>query len=198
MQGIVGGHVQCVTLDDGVDVWCNEDALSLGLPLNRVVAAAPRSGPTLFGEPVDIIYADPDLARPGEPGQWRFHGDFFMACTDDDGELADIDDASVMKYTTMFDAEDNASAWLGLGMTDPRRLRVFGALDVERAAQDKQWGGPSHDDEHARPEWLDFIEHQIQRAGWETTNVGYRNRLIKIAALAVAAIESHDRITEET
>lgn len=110
MQAIVGGFIECVTLDDGVDVWCNEDALSLGLPLNRIVPAAPRPAPTLFGEPVDIIYEDDDLARPGEPGEWRFHGDFFMARTDRAGELADIDDASVERYTKMFDAEDTVAA----------------------------------------------------------------------------------------
>jgi len=71
---------------------------------------------------------------------------------------------------------------------------------AERAAQDRQWGGPAHDDTHAPDEWLQFIEKQIERAsdqiGGTDDGLGdtrYREALIKVAALAIAAVESLDR-----
>src|SRR6185312_342041 len=102
MSSAVGGMIECITLDDGVDLWCNEEGLMLDLPLNRVIPAAPRPAPTLFGEAVPIIYASPGLARPGEPGEWRIHGDFFLARTDDEGDTTSIDQASIDKYTKLW------------------------------------------------------------------------------------------------
>ena len=60
---------------------------------------------------------------------------------------------------------------------------------AERARQDAQWGGPSHDDQHDPVDWSHFIEEQ---AYWGREQ-DPRRRFIKIAALAVAAIESIDR-----
>lgn len=62
-------------------------------------------------------------------------------------------------------------------------------LDVveERVRQDIQWGGPAHDDMHLEFEWMDLIHGQTGRLG------NARERLIKIAALAVAAVEAYDR-----
>lgn len=37
MQALVGGYVQVVPLDEGLDLWCNEDGRALGLPFNRRV-----------------------------------------------------------------------------------------------------------------------------------------------------------------
>lgn len=74
---------------------------------------------------------------------------------------------------------------------------------AERDRQDLQWGGPGHDDTHSGDQWLGYIAHQLARAHHETmsddaTQVvdpeGYRQRLVKAAALAFAAIESHDRL----
>jgi hypothetical protein len=47
-----------------------------------------------------------------------------------------------------------------------------------------------HDDRHTKTEWLQFIDHQLH--GTNSTN--YRRQLIKIAALAVAAVKSYDRL----
>lgn len=66
----------------------------------------------------------------------------------------------------------------------------------ERAAQDAKWGGPDHDDQHDPEEWLDLIEEQVDHANvliGSSTDEEYRKRLAKIAALAVAAIESLDQ-----
>lgn len=77
-------------------------------------------------------------------------------------------------------------------------------LDVarERMRQDEQWGGSRHDDTHHAGEWLQYIGKQQVLAVNETIAdddlrlvdpQGYRERLVKIAALAVAALQSHDR-----
>jgi hypothetical protein len=66
----------------------------------------------------------------------------------------------------------------------------------ERDRQDAKWGGAPHDDDHSTAEFVQFIEDY---AGWARTMAGMdspdkaRRRLIQVAALAVAAVESMDR-----
>lgn len=68
----------------------------------------------------------------------------------------------------------------------------------ERVRQDKKWGGPDHDDNHATLDFLGFIMSRVETASdRELTNnhdkLIDRKELIEIAALAVAAVESIDR-----
>lgn len=72
---------------------------------------------------------------------------------------------------------------------------VLNDVRRERALQDKQWGGPEHDDEHLPDDWMEFIETQV--AKYRADQSQFRERFVKIAALAVAAIESLDRQTLE-
>jgi hypothetical protein len=58
---------------------------------------------------------------------------------------------------------------------------------AERKRQDAQWGGPVHDDGHDNDEWAEFIARQMWRFRRK------RENFVKVAALAVAAIESIDR-----
>lgn len=83
-----------------------------------------------------------------------------------------------------------------------RDERILFDIADERRRQDEQWGGPDHDDTHRGVDWLRYINRQSTLASNETLSddasevvdpEGYRARLVKIAALAVAAIESHDR-----
>jgi hypothetical protein len=79
--------------------------------------------------------------------------------------------------------------------------------DIEecRLAQDKQWGGPEHDDTHAAHEWLGYIIKQLDEAdvaldpppGGSNLDI-YESRLIDVAALAVAAIQSNRRKRKAT
>jgi len=70
--------------------------------------------------------------------------------------------------------------------------KIIEEIRVERAAQDAQWGGPEHDDEHSMEEFGGFILRQLNLCnGGRGHDV--RERFIKIAALAMAAVESHDR-----
>lgn len=73
--------------------------------------------------------------------------------------------------------------------------QIYKEIDAERDRQDVKWGGPDHDDEHDISDWMGYI-HRYTRTGTEKSHdKTTRERLIIIAALAVAAIESHDRIT---
>ena len=79
----------------------------------------------------------------------------------------------------------------------PIRELFLANILKERAAQDAQWGGPEHDDQHAPYIWEGMI---IQMASRLTPTCAepkpnYRARLVKIAALALAAFESDWRRT---
>ena len=65
---------------------------------------------------------------------------------------------------------------------------------AERERQDEKWGGPDHDDNHKRDDWFEFMISHIDKAT-KYSGAGYivREELVKISALAIAAIESYDR-----
>lgn len=73
---------------------------------------------------------------------------------------------------------------------------VLASVSMERQRQDEKWGGAEHDDHHTTAEFVQLIEDY---AGWARVMAGMnspekaRNRLIQVAALAVAAVESLDR-----
>ena len=89
---------------------------------------------------------------------------------------------------------------------------IFEKIKAERKAQDEKWSGPKggvyhtsqeHDDLHDIEDFFKFIRWQISKyeqemecgqASYPDTSLDQaRERYIKIAALAVAAIESIDR-----
>ena len=80
-------------------------------------------------------------------------------------------------------------------------MNVLFDILTERNQQDIQWGGPSHDDTHVSMDWLSYIDYQTDKAIRETAGlmdeksmIFYtRDRFMKIAALAIAALESIDR-----
>jgi hypothetical protein len=74
---------------------------------------------------------------------------------------------------------------------------IYDEIRDERAYQDAKWGGPDHDDDHGEEEWFDYIEEYAQGYRGKTRNLSSRARLIAIAALAVAAVESMDRLAGE-
>ena len=74
-------------------------------------------------------------------------------------------------------------------------------IGLERARQDKQWGGPEHDDSHDALDWSRYIKKFLGKAencifGASDWN-GYERNMVKVAALAVAAIQSKRRIQDE-
>jgi hypothetical protein len=73
---------------------------------------------------------------------------------------------------------------------ESHQLFIFTEVAQERERQDRQWGGPEHDDEHSVLDWAQFIAKQFCLVR-EDANA--RQRFVKIAALAIAAVESIDR-----
>ena len=74
------------------------------------------------------------------------------------------------------------------------RSCIFAEIEAERERQDKRWGGLAHDQGHVVKEWVGFICEYAAKAGKLLTWEDCRYRLIQVAALAVAAIESTDKL----
>lgn len=73
---------------------------------------------------------------------------------------------------------------------------VYDDVAAERERQDAKWGGPDHDDEHCPSEFVSFIYEKSNHAVdavFDKSPTEVRRRLIQVAALAVAAVESLDR-----
>ena len=77
-------------------------------------------------------------------------------------------------------------------MTNNEASVVILEVLEERAAQDKKWGGTEHDDQHSDHDWICFILEHAQR-GELTTDTVFRKQMIRVAALAVAAVQAVDR-----
>ena len=71
---------------------------------------------------------------------------------------------------------------------------ILKEIVAERVNQDRKWGGPEHDDEHRPEEWAAFIVDHAAKAGIHEDPREFRRRMVRVAALAVAAIESRDRV----
>lgn len=77
---------------------------------------------------------------------------------------------------------------------------VYAEVWAERARQDRLWGR-AHDDSHTPNEWIAYITRYSGEAAysfiWRTPGVferqAFRAAMVKIAALAIAAIEWIDR-----
>ena len=85
----------------------------------------------------------------------------------------------------------------------PAQQALVETVLAERNAQDAQWGGAEHDANHDMRDWHVYIAKQLHRAGviadaderfgaTDEQRAEYRQRLVKIAALALAAMEALD------
>lgn len=78
---------------------------------------------------------------------------------------------------------------------------IYDDVCDERLRQDKQWGGDAHDDAHDLDDFMAYIVRQRKKAAVDIAGAQsiadeqamYRQRFVKIAALAVAAMASIDR-----
>ena len=87
-------------------------------------------------------------------------------------------------------------------MSDERVSRddLWYGICEERERQDRQWGGPEHDDTHSRRDWVSLICRFLGKADRHADEMavdGYQQAMISVAALAMAAIESVDRIADK-
>ena len=70
--------------------------------------------------------------------------------------------------------------------------KVLDDIRAERAYQDKTWGGSGFDDTQTADDWQKYLLEYSQGEG-RAAGRDFRTRMVKTAALAVAAIESYDR-----
>lgn len=84
-------------------------------------------------------------------------------------------------------------------------IDILKEIEEERKHQDKKWGGPEHDDHHDSYAWVSFIIYYLGqstndfvkgKSSFVSKLRNFRYNMIKVAALAVAAIESCDRFLE--
>ena len=67
-------------------------------------------------------------------------------------------------------------------------------LAEELTAQDKQWGGPSHDDEHDSHDWIAiFTKHLGKAVNWPFRLDVFRQQMVRVGGLALAGIRWADR-----
>lgn len=66
-------------------------------------------------------------------------------------------------------------------------------IQLERLRQDEQWGGPTVDDTRDWFDWRAYSYKQLTLLSFEHDDQARRERFVKVAALALAAIESIDR-----
>lgn len=76
-------------------------------------------------------------------------------------------------------------------------------IQKEREYQIERWGNQRDDQENAPNDWVAYISHHASRwftGGFKPYNTNavndYRKQMIKVATLAVAAIESLDRLRD--
>lgn len=72
-------------------------------------------------------------------------------------------------------------------------VQIIAEIADERGRQDKKWGGPQRDDGHLETDWIEYISEHAHRAERGI----FRKQMIRVAALAIAAIESHDRLAAQ-
>lgn len=86
-------------------------------------------------------------------------------------------------------------------MTDTTiRENIFKQIDDERSYQEQRWGNGTDDTKNMPNDWVAYIAgyagswHKGEFAPYSPENViDFRRAMIKVATLAVAAVESLDR-----
>lgn len=76
------------------------------------------------------------------------------------------------------------------------RQQIFDAIIAERAAQDRDHGGPEHNDTLGPHHWAAILVRHLGLAfsdAGEFDAVRYKRQLIRTAAICVAALESLGR-----
>lgn len=94
--------------------------------------------------------------------------------------------------------------WIGHGPSLVRNneplegdeMSIYEEVKLERDRQDGKWGGPEHDDQHSTADFCRYIQNYTAWAD-QMADMGSpekaRRRLLQVAALATAAVESIDR-----
>jgi uncharacterized protein YacL len=68
----------------------------------------------------------------------------------------------------------------------------------ERKAQIEEWGGPDIDDSNTKLDWIAYITKHVGKALTNPFNLDiFRYQMLRVAALAIAAVASVDRYKEK-
>lgn len=84
----------------------------------------------------------------------------------------------------------------GLRRLDGLKARaiIWDEIQLERTRQDVKWGGADHDDQHNWHDWVAYlVRHTGKAVVWPFDLGTFRRQMVRVAALAVAAIEWADR-----
>ena len=95
-----GSLIEVTRLDDGAEVFSDEEGMLKDLPLNRVIPAVGKKIPPGWDF---VVKSSPNLCEPGETGWWTFRGDFIITRHDPhrDAPLSLLDE-DIEKYTKLF------------------------------------------------------------------------------------------------
>ena len=100
--------------------------------------------------------------------------------------------------TQEFDPDSAADGWKRRSTEAREWFRdILGPeIKTERIRQAAQWGGPGHDDGHDRCDWVRMIERftaLADRPGNAAAFEIFEAQMMKVAALAIAAVQSSRR-----
>lgn len=109
-------------------------------------------------------------------------------------------DTGLMHFDLLYDTQEQASelwrradeslarCFLRAARGDSGHRPVMLEVETECERQDVKWGGPKHDDQDTLAEWAQHIRTRL-----DGNKDHFRQHMIEIAALAIAAVESFDR-----
>lgn len=106
MQEIVGGMFELMALDNGLDLWFDEDARAKGKPLNSLIADRIRA----IKNDVHWIMPLPPMTQTeleelgkhiGEIGHHKLYGDFFFSKSNKKGESISLTDKDILKVEAL-------------------------------------------------------------------------------------------------
>jgi hypothetical protein len=80
-----------------------------------------------------------------------------------------------------------------MGTSHDRRQWLYTELDEERDYQIEKGFTQTDDDELMPHMWVDLLDNRVEILNEAATPSEYRKQLIKVAAIAVAAVEAYDR-----
>ncbi len=93
-----GRYVQVVPLDDGTELYCDEDGMDV-LDFNRAVPCTAQPLPEGMTM-ADVIGWHPDMAKPGERGEHRIFGNFLIARHDSEkDEYLSLTDDDIARWS---------------------------------------------------------------------------------------------------
>ncbi len=98
-----------------------------------------------------------------------------------------MDDIRIAVEIPEFSGIDLSDEFLG-GLED-----ALGDVASERGRHLQRGYNNAHDDAHSLSELVEQTRIQLQKIGPDTGDAEYRERMVQVAAVAVAAVQSFDR-----